>query len=47
MLYEVITIAKACASTGIIWATNFHAVKPLIDFGDEAQKKRLLPRIAT
>jgi alkylation response protein AidB-like acyl-CoA dehydrogenase len=39
-------IAQACASTGIIWATNFHAMKPLIDFGDEAQKKRLLPRIA-
>jgi len=39
-------IAGACASTGIIWATNFHAVKPLIDFGEEAQKQRLLPRIA-
>ncbi|OWW20989.1 acyl-CoA dehydrogenase family protein [Noviherbaspirillum denitrificans] len=39
-------IAKACASTGIIWATNFHAIKPLIDFGSEEQKQRLLPRIA-
>jgi acyl-CoA dehydrogenase len=39
-------IAKACASTGIIWATNFHAIKPLIDFGTEEQKARLLPRIA-
>ncbi len=39
-------ISKACASTGIIWATNFHAVKPLIDFGTEEQKQRLLPRIA-
>lgn len=36
-------ISKACASTGIIWATNFHAIKPLIDFGTEEQKKRLLP----
>ncbi len=36
-------ISKACASTGVIWATNFHAVKPLIDFGTEQQKKRLLP----
>jgi acyl-CoA dehydrogenase len=36
-------ISKACASTGVIWATNFHAVKPLIDFGTDAQKKRLLP----
>lgn len=39
-------ISKACASTGIIWATNFHAIKPLIDFGNEEQKARLLPRIA-
>jgi acyl-CoA dehydrogenase len=39
-------ISAACASTGIIWATNFHAVKPLIDFGDEEQKRRLLPRVA-
>ncbi|HEV2673042.1 MAG TPA: acyl-CoA dehydrogenase family protein [Aliidongia sp.] len=39
-------ISAACASTGIIWATNFHAVKPLIDFGSEEQKHRLLPRIA-
>ena len=38
-------ISKACASTGVIWATNFHAVKPLIDFGGEEQKKRLLPVI--
>jgi alkylation response protein AidB-like acyl-CoA dehydrogenase len=39
-------IAKACASTGIIWATNFHAIKPVIDFGTAEQKSRLLPRIA-
>jgi len=39
-------ISKACASTGIIWATNFHGMKPLIDFGNEEQKTRLLPRIA-
>jgi acyl-CoA dehydrogenase len=39
-------ISAACASTGIIWATNFHAVKPLIDFGSEEQKQRLLPRVA-
>jgi alkylation response protein AidB-like acyl-CoA dehydrogenase len=39
-------ISMACASTGIIWATTFHAVKPLIDFGSEEQKRRLLPRIA-
>ena len=38
-------ISKACASTGVIWATNFHAAKPLIDFGGEEQKRRLLPVI--
>ena len=36
-------LSRACASTGVIWATNFHAMRPLIDFGTEAQKKRLLP----
>ena len=39
-------IAAACAATGIIYATNFHAMKPLITFGTEEQKQRLLPRIA-
>ena len=39
-------VSKACAATGIIWATNFHAMKPLIEFGNEEQKLRLLPRIA-
>jgi alkylation response protein AidB-like acyl-CoA dehydrogenase len=39
-------ISQACASTGIIWATNFHAIKPLMDFGNAEQKQRLLPRIA-
>src|ERR1700730_17475765 len=38
-------ISAACASTGIIWATNFHAIKPVIDFGSEEQKRRLLPRL--
>ncbi|MGH7092795.1 MAG: acyl-CoA dehydrogenase family protein [Stellaceae bacterium] len=39
-------ISASCASTGIIWATNFHAAKPLIDFGNDEQKRRLLPRVA-
>ncbi len=39
-------ISEACASTGIIYATNFHGMKPLIDFGSEEQKERLLPAIA-
>ena len=39
-------ISAACASTGIIYATTFHGLKSLIDFGTEEQKARLLPRIA-
>ncbi|MFC0217751.1 acyl-CoA dehydrogenase family protein [Pseudochelatococcus lubricantis] len=39
-------ITAACASTGIIWATNFHAMKPVIDFGSEEQKQRFLPAVA-
>lgn len=39
-------IAEACASTGIIYATNFHAMKPLIEFGTDEQRERLLPCIA-
>jgi len=39
-------IAEACASTGIIYATNFHAMKPLVEFGSDEQKARLLPAIA-
>lgn len=38
-------ISEACASTGIIYATNFHGMKPLLDFGSQEQKARLLPRI--
>lgn len=39
-------ISAACASTGIVWATNFHAIKPVVEYGNEEQKARLLPRIA-
>jgi acyl-CoA dehydrogenase len=39
-------ISEACASTGIIYATTYHGMKPLIDLGTEEQKLRLLPRIA-
>ncbi len=42
----VSVISEACASTGIIYATNYHGMKPLIAFGNEEQKQRLLPRIA-
>jgi acyl-CoA dehydrogenase len=39
-------IAKACASTAIIWASSFHSTKPVITFGSEEQKQRFLPRVA-
>ncbi|RZT94838.1 alkylation response protein AidB-like acyl-CoA dehydrogenase [Advenella incenata] len=39
-------ISKACASTGIIWATNFHAIKPVIQFGSGELKFKVLPRMA-
>jgi alkylation response protein AidB-like acyl-CoA dehydrogenase len=39
-------LSKACAATGSVWSTNFHAMKPLIDFGTDEQKRRLLPKIA-
>jgi alkylation response protein AidB-like acyl-CoA dehydrogenase len=45
-LTVVKTIAEACASAGVIYATNMHGSWPLILFGNEEQKKRLLPRIA-
>ena len=42
----VAIISEACASTGIIYATNCHGMKPLIEYGSEEQKARLLPCIA-
>lgn len=39
-------ISEACASTGIIYATNYHGMKPLIEFGSDEQRARLLPAIA-
>ncbi len=45
-LASVREISKACASTGVIWATNFHAMKPVIDIGSERLKEKFLPRMA-
>ncbi|MBR0840382.1 acyl-CoA dehydrogenase family protein [Bradyrhizobium liaoningense] len=39
-------ISEACAATGIIFGTNFHAMKPLVEFGTDEQRERLLPCIA-
>lgn len=38
-------ISRACASTGVIWATNFHAMKPVIEYGSDALKQTCLPRM--
>jgi acyl-CoA dehydrogenase len=44
---EIVSIiSEACASTGIIYATNYHGMKPLIEYGNDEQRARLLPRIA-
>ncbi|AJE49165.1 acyl-CoA dehydrogenase family protein [Celeribacter indicus] len=44
---EIVAIlSEACASTGIIYATNYHGMKPLIEYGSAEQKARLLPAIA-
>lgn len=45
-LHVVKRIAEACASTGILYATNYHAMKPFIDFASPEQLDRLLPVIA-
>tara|TARA_B100000676_G_scaffold238298_1_gene238626 strand:+ start:1112 stop:2278 length:1167 start_codon:yes stop_codon:yes gene_type:complete len=42
----VAIVSEACAATGIIYATNFHGMKPLIEFGNDEQRARLLPCIA-
>jgi acyl-CoA dehydrogenase len=39
-------LSAGCGSTGVTWATTFHAVSPIVDFGSDDQKQRLLPRIA-
>lgn len=38
--------SNTSASTGMILATNFHAIKPVVDFGTEEHKTQLLPHIA-
>ncbi len=45
-LLYVREISKACAATGIIWSTNFHAIKAVIDHGSEELKRRILPSVA-
>ena len=43
---EIVSIiSEACASTGIIYASTFHSMGPLIDFGTDEQCQRLLPTI--
>jgi len=39
-------LSRACPSTAISWATTYHSITPVIEFGTEAQKQRFLPAIA-
>ena len=39
-------LSEGCATTGITYATNFHALSPVIDFSNHEQRERFLPRIA-
>ena len=36
-------ISHGCPSTAVTWATNYHAMGPVIDFGSPEQKERFLP----
>jgi acyl-CoA dehydrogenase len=45
-LMLVQALSAGCGSTGVTWATTFHAVSPLVDFGTDEQRERLLPAIA-
>jgi len=47
-LYTEVThiISQACASTGIIYGTTSAVVHPLLQFGSDYIKKRVLPQIA-
>jgi alkylation response protein AidB-like acyl-CoA dehydrogenase len=43
---EVVSIiSEACASTDIIYATTFHGMKPLIDYGTDGQRSRHEARV--
>ena len=39
-------LSRACPSTAISWATTYHSITPVIEFGTEAQKRRFLPAVA-
>jgi len=45
-LQLVEAISRACPATAITWATTFHAIGPVVQFGTPEQKHRFLPRIA-
>lgn len=39
-------LSEACATTGITYATNFHAMSPIVDFATAEQLERFLPVVA-
>jgi alkylation response protein AidB-like acyl-CoA dehydrogenase len=44
-LLYVREISRACAATGITWATNFHASIPLLDCGSKELQSRIMKRL--
>lgn len=45
-LFVLREISSGCASTGLTWATNFHATNPLVDSATPEQRRKFLPAIA-
>lgn len=45
-LFALREISSGCASTGLTWATNFHATNPIIDSASTEQLQRFLPVVA-
>ena len=44
-LWLVHQISRGCPATAVTWATNFHALAPVLDFGSRGQRERFVPVI--
>jgi len=45
-LFALREISSGCASTGLTWATNFHATNPLVDGASAEQRRQFLTPVA-